>query len=63
MLTATLITLAQLASFVGISTLVKRHKPHSFHSQNTFSVLLGIYLLFFILTAFQSVRQVMSATS
>ena len=58
-----LIALIHLVSFVGIVALVKRHKPHHFHSQSAFSVLLGIYVLFFTLTAMQSVVQMASASS
>jgi len=58
-----LVALVHIISFVGIATLVKRHKPHHFHSQSAFSVLLGIYVLFFALTAMQSAVQIASASS
>lgn len=63
MITASLIALAHLASFVGITAMVKRHKPHHFHSQSAFSVLLGLYVLFFAFTAMQSAVQIANASA
>lgn len=53
----------QIVSFIGIAALVKNHKPHHIHSRSAFSVLLGIYSLFFALTAVQSAVQMALASS
>ena len=58
-----IVVLIQLVSFVGIAALVRHHKHHPVHSRSAFAVIVGIYVLFFTLTAFQSAIQVASATA